>query len=45
MNPSNILIVEDNEDFTEGIRWALEQEGFKVTAVSVPPPPQNMCEI
>ncbi len=34
MNPSRILIVEDNEDFTEGIRWALEQEGFKVTAVS-----------
>ena len=34
MNPSSILIVEDNKDLTEGIRWALEQEGFNVTAVS-----------
>jgi len=34
MNPSKILIVEDNEDLTEGVRWALEQEGFKVTAVT-----------
>jgi len=34
MNPTKILIVEDNEDLTEGIQWALEQEGFKVTAVS-----------
>ena len=34
MNPSKVLIVEDNEDLTEGIRWALEQEGFEVTAVT-----------
>lgn len=34
MNPFKILIVEDNEDLTKGIQWALEQEGFKVTAVS-----------
>ena len=34
MNPSNILIVEDNMDLTEGIQWALEQANFKVSAVS-----------
>lgn len=34
MNPLNILIVEDNNDLAEGIQWALEQEGLKVTAVS-----------
>ena len=34
MNPSNILIVEDNMDLSEGIQWALEQADFKVTAVS-----------
>lgn len=34
MNPLNILIVEDNNDLAEGIQWALEQEDFKVTAVS-----------
>ena len=34
MSPLNILIVEDNNDLAEGIQWALEQEGLKVTAVS-----------